>query len=349
MYTNSRNKKYGRAMLFMIIASLLLAVTPVFGAGTYQTKDRKIANSTQPSYNFQISGDRFVFIEKDKAGIPQVYLKSVKTGKLEQITNSNTFKTNIRIQGNDIFFFESTVPVTKNMNVYRKNIIRYNLKTKETQQLLDKGESLEYLDIDGNYLIYSTSYDGYTIINLKTKQTKVLDKSYKVMDIADGKLLVRQDYPDYTLSTYDIAADKITSVVTMKDNQKFHNAAFNGKYVIWFTETKNQPDPTKKIQYLNAYTIVDLTKPNAQQKTINLSSSINNAPNQLLSVGTNYAAWTEKVNDKHIVRGMDLRTGDIFNYGDMNKNQSNFLYFVGDELLMQDDDGNISLRSVVRK
>ncbi|SDF51295.1 hypothetical protein SAMN04488542_11214 [Fontibacillus panacisegetis] len=348
MYTNSRNKKYGRAMLLMIIASLLLAATPVFGAGTYQTKDRKVANSTQPSYNFRISGDRFVFIEKDKAGIPQVYLRSVKTGKLEQITNSNTFKTSIRIKGDDIFFLESTIPVTKNINVYRKNIIQYNLKTKETQQLLDEGDYPEYLNVDGNYLVYSTSHDGYTIINLKTKQTKVLDKSYKVMDIVDGKLLVRQDYPDYTLSTYDIATDKVTSVVTMKDNQEFHNAAFNGKYVIWFTETQTRLDPAKKKQYLNAYTIVDLTKPNAQQKTINLSSSIHNAPNQLLSVGTNYVAWTEKVNDKHIARGMDLRTGNIFNYGDMNKNQSNFLYFVGDELLMQDDAGNISLRSVVR-
>lgn len=317
----------------------------------YVTKDRAISTSTQPEYNFRIGGGRLVYIEKDKSGIPQVYSRNIKTGKVEQVTNSNTFKTNIRLQGNEIFYFESTVPVTKNMHVYRKNIIQYNFDTKETKQLLDsKGDYPKYLEVYANYVVYSTSTNGYTIIDLLNMQSKSIDKSYKVLDIAQGKMLVRQDYPDWTLSTYDLRTDQITAVVKMKDNQKLLNATFNGKHVIWFTETKNQSEATKKIQYLYAYTIVDLTKPNAKEKTVKLSVALDNAPNQFLAMGTtNYVAWMEKVNNKYIARGMDLRTGDIFTYGDMNKDRTKFLYFIGDEILMRDDAGKLTLHSVVKK
>src|SRR5690606_38275554 len=106
-----------------------------FGAATYKFNDRKLSLDVKSSGNIRVSGDRIVYLEKDKSGAQQLYVKSIKTGKAEQITKDDKYKEGVRIAGDEVFYLESVEKFDAKVHTFRKNLIRYNLKTKTKEKL----------------------------------------------------------------------------------------------------------------------------------------------------------------------------------------------------------------------
>jgi len=349
MFTRFAATKSTRStiVLLIVIASLLLSALTAFGATTYTFADRKLSLVVENSGNIRVSGDRVAYIGKDKAGAPQVYLKSIKTGKIEQITNDDKYKESINIAGDDIFYYESVEKYTAKVNTFRKNLIRYNLTTKDKQEIFERPLYPEGLYIDGSYVVYKSMKNWY-VIDLKLSTETKLKSQYVPLDLINGKLLIGASQTSFKeLLIMDLKTGKEIPLYSAKEGETLLDAAYNGTHVVWLKETKSV-GADGKYKYQSTYTIMDRTKADAKPKIIELAKGLQVRP-QPLEFGINYLAYTEMVNDKYIVRGLDLRTGSTFTYGTVNKKKSHFLFFQGDELLMRDDQMSLFLRGVTRK
>jgi|GEM_PF-2384755 hypothetical protein len=335
-------------IMLAFVLSLLASSLTAFGAVKYTFVDRKLSVEATSSGNIRVNGDRIVYIDKDKAGAPQVYLKSYKTGKVEQVTNDLKFKTSLQLVGDDIYYTESVKNYTEKVNVFQKNIIRYNLKTKARTELLEKPWYPSGLLVDGNYAVYSDS--GTNIIDLKTLKVTELPQSQGVpRALVKGKLLmVAGQSSNGELVLYDLKTGTKKSLYKTKDNQSLYDADFNGTHAVWLTHTKSM-GADGKYKYQDTYTIADLTQSKVKYKYISIPVTLDRYP-IVLDLGTNYLAYTEKKNDNFIVRGYDLTKGGTFTYGTWdNKAFTTIEYFEGDELLMRDNKGKTFLRGVSAK
>lgn len=128
-----------RPGISIVLCTMFTAVTlfavPVQAEAKYKFTDVKTAYNLPGTYNNKIIGDFIASLEKDSKGAYQLYLHNWKTKTTTQVTSTNTFKTNLVVQGNNIYYYESTIEVTKHISIYPKKLMQYNMTTKKTTEL----------------------------------------------------------------------------------------------------------------------------------------------------------------------------------------------------------------------
>ncbi|WP_438493917.1 hypothetical protein [Paenibacillus sp. IHBB 3054] len=337
-------------LAFILAAALAagpLIATPVHAAAKYTFTDVKTAYNMPLDYNYKFTGDTIASLEKDSKGAYQLYLHNWKKKTTEKVTSTNTFKTNLQLLGDSVYYYESTIEVTKQINIYPKKLVQYNLKTKKTSELPLEVKNPELLGVGDKYYAHSSgSYFYFT--NKTTLETQTInDLGFdQVYQFVDDKFIYSK-WNTGTLYLYDLPSSKTIEIYKLKENESFNLVASNGKDIVWMIDSK-EVDAAGKTKNYFIYMTMDRSKAGAPVKVLLKREWVIGDRNDLLIVGDNYAVFSEMMNNKLVARGVNLRNGELFLLGERNRSADNFVYFNKDTLISRDANDYIVLRTIVR-
>lgn len=273
-----------------------------------------------------ISGSDLVWIGSDTTGMDQIYYRNLDTGETKQLTDTRTYKTNLWAGGDYAVYFAS------------QQVIRINLRTGESDSLVNDLARVEDLTTDGRYTAYMNKTDSYIYVyDIESKQVKQLAKG-RYPQIVDGKIMMQDN--SGSLLLYDGASDTTRTIKEDPADGFIVNFKFNGKVVVWTQQNDEQgyyQIRMMNVDELNAVPAVLVQKKNDK----------NTFWPTLLAISSNLVVWSQASEDRshNDLVAADLTYWESHIIADKTT-ESKLFGIYKDQAALQGSDGNIVLQKL---
>jgi hypothetical protein len=327
----------GRIGLQFLLAAIMifsLSVPRTYAEATYISADSSTAAQISGTSTY-LSDSGMIWIGEDTSGSSQIYQKDLSTGEQKQITTVGSPKDSAMIGGH-VIVWEDKRDVQSDR--YNRDIYSYNLLTGEEKKLnTNLGENVQPIT-DGTHVIWhdrGTMGDMY-VYDVAAGTVKLLGQGRYPM-VAKGKA-VYLDSLDGGLSLTDIQSGQIKQLLLPTDGSHVDWFTFNGRYVLW-----KQMD----LSHATQYRMMDLEGPNAGVPQDLTQMSKKPREYSQMTIGTGTAAWLEDKNGITQIIGANLKEKETFPITHATSDQR-LLNYVGDQLAVRSEDGQVAFRSFVR-
>lgn len=276
-------------------------------------------------YSF-ISGNDLVWIGNDTTGMDQIYYRNLDTGETKQLTDTRTYKTDLGAGGDYAVYFAN------------QQVIRINLRTGESDSLVNDLARVENLTTDGRYTAYMNKTGSHIeVYDIESKQTKQLVKG-RYPQVVDGKIILQDEKGSLLL--YDCASDTMKTIKEDPADGFIINFKFNGQVVVWTQQ--NDEQGYYQIRMMNVDELNAVPAVLVQKKKDNKTFWPT-----LLAISSNLIVWSQASEDRshNDLIAADLTSGESQVIADKTT-ESKLFGIYEDQAALQGSDGNIVLRKL---
>ncbi|MBD3920906.1 hypothetical protein H8B09_19225 [Paenibacillus sp. PR3] len=318
----------------------LLAAASVMAAVTYVAKDRVTAYTVPASAakaTDRMTGgtSQIVWVEKDKSGAQQVMWLNVKTGKKMAVSVGSAAKSSPKASDSYIAWLDKGSYAADSV---LWDVKAYDIKANKVILLNSAVGPFTNISISGRHIVWSrTDTNEMYLYNFDDPWDYMFGLG-RFPVVGSGKIVYKDEFGE-SLSIYDVASDKSSTLYTPSKGKYVNWFVFNGTTVLWKQRESGNNN--------SGYVMLPV-KSGAKARALT-DPSVKKTESSIMFIGATRGAWAENMNGKLVMRGVNLSTGEVYTIGNIGAGKT-YLGFNGDDIVLQDSaKGTISLRTMARK
>lgn len=328
----SKKRRMVRVLTLSALLCSMLWMAVSAANPTYKAQDRSTAFKAAGTDHYA-GGGKLVWLKKDASGHPQVMLMDLATGKQTAVTQSATDKQSPKVNGSYVVWMDKG---TNDAKSAYWDIDSYEIATGKSARLNGVAGPFTNISLSGKHVVWCrTDTNEMFLYNYD----EGLDWSFGRgrYPVVAGSRIVYKNELDGGLSQYDIASDQSSALVTLKDGEFVSWFVYNGTDLLWKQGTGD--NKTK-------YVILSLAKAGAKPKDVT-TASVKAPEYSFMAIGLDRGAWIEKLNGKVLVRGVNLRNGEVYTIAGSDSKRT-WVGFNGNDFVTLDAKKNVVVRTMTR-